>query len=79
MKEIDNQTYQVGAAGILLSPGAGGSDDWGKSVGSKYTYTIELRDTGRYGFVLPARYILKTASEARAAAFAFARVINNVV
>ena len=33
----------------------GGSDDWAKGgAGIKYSYTIELPDTGRYGFILPA-------------------------
>lgn len=33
----------------------------------KYAYTIELRDNGRYGFVLPAKFIEPTANEALAA------------
>jgi len=35
----------------------GGSDDWAKSVGIKYSYTVELADTGNHGFVLPASFI----------------------
>jgi len=35
----------------------GGSDDWAKSIGIKYAYTVELADTGSHGFVLPASYI----------------------
>jgi len=35
----------------------GGSDDWAKSIGIKYAYTVELADTGSYGFVLPASQI----------------------
>ncbi|CAH1961121.1 unnamed protein product [Acanthoscelides obtectus] len=60
--------YTVGPAGSTLYPAAGGSDDWAKGVaGFKYSYTIELRDTGRFGFVLPASYIQPTAEEALAA------------
>nr|CAI5848415.1 unnamed protein product [Callosobruchus analis] len=60
--------YTVGPAGSTLYPASGGSDDWAKGVaGFKYSYTIELRDTGRYGFVLPANYIAPTAKEALAA------------
>ena len=34
----------------------GGSDDWAKGgAGIKYSYTVELPDTGRHGFILPAR------------------------
>ncbi len=35
----------------------GGSDDWAKSIGIKYSYTVELADTGNHGFVLPASFI----------------------
>lgn len=30
----------------------------------KYTFSMELRDTGRHGFLLPARLIIPTAREA---------------
>lgn len=62
---------------ILLS--TGGSDDWAKGAACiKYTYTIELRDGGTYGFILPVRYILPTAREALAAALTMAGEIANV-
>jgi len=32
---------------------AGGSDDFAIDNGVPLSYTIELRDTGRYGFALP--------------------------
>ena len=55
---ISNNTYFVIT---------GGSDDWAKGgAGIKYSYTIELPDTGRYGFVLPASKALKTGREAMA-------------
>lgn len=51
-----------------MYPAAGGSDDWAKgTVGIKYAYTLELRDSGNYGFVLPATYILPCAQETWAA------------
>ena len=31
---------------------------------AQYTFTTELRDTGNYGFVLPANQILPSAVEA---------------
>ena len=43
---------------------SGGSDDWAKGVaGIKYSYTVELRDTGAHGFILPADNIPSTGME----------------
>ena len=37
---------------------SGSSVDWVKSVaGVPFTYTLELRDSGTYGFLLPAEHI----------------------
>ncbi|XP_070517045.1 carboxypeptidase B isoform X2 [Cardiocondyla obscurior] len=72
----DKTSYTVGNSAITLYPAAGGSDDWAKALLKiKYTYTVELRDTGRHGFILPARYIIPTAKEALAAI----QVITDVV
>ncbi|GJQ72416.1 hypothetical protein Trydic_g3495 [Trypoxylus dichotomus] len=68
MREAAGGSYTVGAAANTLYPASGGSDDWAKgSMKIKYTYTIELRDNGRYGFVLPASYIIPAAKEGLAA------------
>lgn len=75
MYELDQQTYQVGSSGTLLYPAAGASDDYAKSIGIKYSYTVELRDTGRHGFVLPASLIEPTAKEARAFAHTIAETL----
>lgn len=57
--------YTVGPAAATLYPAAGGSDDWAKGdLKTKYSYTMELRDTGYYGFVLPASEIIKAAKDA---------------
>lgn len=78
MKAVDNQDYRVGPSAALLYPAAGGSDDWGKSIGIKYSYTIELRDRGRFGFVLPASYIEPTAKEARVFVFTISRAVAQI-
>lgn len=70
--------YQVGSSAILLYPAAGGSDDWGKSIGIKYSYTVELRDTGRYGFILPAELIVPTAKEAREFVLTVSRAVAKI-
>ncbi|CAH0588959.1 unnamed protein product [Chrysodeixis includens] len=63
IRKTGGSQYKVGSSSGLLYPAAGGSDDWAKSLGIKYTYTVELSDTGRYGFVLPASYIEPVARE----------------
>lgn len=42
---------------------SGGSDDWAKSVGIKYSYTVELADTGASGFILPASQIMPVCQD----------------
>ncbi|XP_029458749.1 carboxypeptidase B2 [Rhinatrema bivittatum] len=54
--------YGSGAETIYLAPG--GSDDWAYDLGIKYSFTIELRDRGTYGFLLPQNLIKPTCSEA---------------
>ncbi|XP_053560919.1 carboxypeptidase B2-like [Bombina bombina] len=54
--------YGPGAETIYLAPG--GSDDWAYDFGIKYSFTIELRDRGTYGFLLPTHLIKPTCSEA---------------
>lgn len=47
-----------------LDNAAGGSIDWTyKELGVNYSYALELRDTGKYGFVLPACYIPVSGKE----------------
>jgi hypothetical protein len=54
---------------VLFSLYAGGSDDWAKGgAGIKYSYTVELADTGRHGFVLPAKFARSVSEEATAMA-----------
>ncbi|NXY39724.1 CBPA1 Carboxypeptidase, partial [Pomatorhinus ruficollis] len=43
---------------------AGGTTvDWAYDNGVKYSFTLELRDSGRYGFLLPSSQIIPTATE----------------
>lgn len=63
MSEVNNQRYIVDRD---PKPATGCSDDWARSIGIKYAYTVELRDMGRYGFLLPVNQIIPTAKEAQA-------------
>ncbi|KAB0372871.1 hypothetical protein FD755_015624 [Muntiacus reevesi] len=70
-------THGSGSESLYLAPG--GSDDWIYDLGIKYSFTIELRDKGRYGFLLPERFIRPTCSEALVAVAKIAsHVVRNV-
>ncbi|KAM5255507.1 carboxypeptidase A2 [Ctenodactylus gundi] len=55
--------YKVGPICSVIYQASGGSIDWAYDWGIKYSFAFELRDTGRYGFLLPAAQILPTAEE----------------
>uniref|UniRef100_A0A8C7RBR6 Carboxypeptidase A1 n=1 Tax=Oncorhynchus mykiss TaxID=8022 RepID=A0A8C7RBR6_ONCMY len=56
-------SYRYGSIINTIYQASGGTIDWTYNQGIKYSYTFELRDTGRYGFILPANQILPTAKE----------------
>ncbi|XP_012527601.1 zinc carboxypeptidase [Monomorium pharaonis] len=56
--------YTVGNIAETIYVASGGSMDWVKGTyGTPITYTYELRDTGRYGFLLPPNQIIPTGEE----------------
>jgi len=60
-----------------LYPAAGASDDWYKgALGSRFSFTTELRDTGLHGFVLPKAQIIPSGEEMWAG---FEVVINRLI
>jgi len=77
LRAIHNTAFQVGSVTELLSPGAGGSDDWAYGSGIfEYSYTLEIRDTGRYGFLLPPAQIIPSGEECLEAFKSFALGIS---
>lgn len=76
IRAVSGLEYSVGPAASMLYPAAGGSDDWAKgTMKLKYSYTVEMRDTGRHGFLLPASEIRAAGNEM----IAFMSVIANAV
>ncbi|XP_041263285.1 carboxypeptidase B2 [Onychostruthus taczanowskii] len=67
IKRTTWKTYRPGAGAQTIYLAPGGSDDWAYDLGIKYSFTFELRDTGTYGFLLPAREIKPTCLEALSA------------
>ncbi|XP_037711444.1 zinc carboxypeptidase [Drosophila subpulchrella] len=57
--------YRYGSSAGILYPASGSTIDWAyNEQGVEISYTIEFRDTGRYGFILPPVHIIPNAEEA---------------
>ncbi|XP_031720057.1 carboxypeptidase A4 [Anarrhichthys ocellatus] len=63
LKSFYGTSYKVGSICNIIYQASGGSIDWSYDNGIKYSFAFELRDTGRFGFLLPANQIVPTASE----------------
>ncbi|XP_008301265.1 carboxypeptidase B [Stegastes partitus] len=63
LRSLYGTRYTSGPGATTIYPAAGGSDDWAYDLGVKYSFTFELRDTGRYGFLLPESQIKPTCEE----------------
>jgi len=73
LEKFHDTEYLIGTIPDLLYTSSGSSVDWMKAVGGvKYSYALELRDAGRFGFILPASQIRATGEETWAAIYATA-------
>jgi murein tripeptide amidase MpaA len=71
--------YEYGPIATTIYPAAGSSADWTYGVcGTLYSYGVELRDTGDYGFLLPPNQIVPSGQETYAALKVFAQAVQKV-
>ncbi|KFQ34612.1 Carboxypeptidase A2, partial [Merops nubicus] len=63
LRSLYGTNFKVGSICTTIYQASGGSIDWSYDNGIKYSFAFELRDTGRYGFLLPAKQIIPTAEE----------------
>ncbi|KFP28346.1 Carboxypeptidase A1, partial [Colius striatus] len=63
LSSLYGTSYKYGSIITTIYQASGGSIDWAYNQGIKYSFTFELRDTGRYGFLLPSSQIIPTAQE----------------
>ncbi|PIK36959.1 putative carboxypeptidase B [Apostichopus japonicus] len=79
LKKVAGTDYTVGPTAEVLYEAAGSSNDWGYTsnggLGAKYSYVMELRDTGDYGFVIPDSFINVSGRETYEAVKHFGSVI----
>jgi len=64
IKATSGTVFEYGRIYEIIYPASGSSADWGYDNGKvTYSYGIELRDTGEYGFLLPADQIRPSGEE----------------
>ncbi|KAK3808594.1 MAG: hypothetical protein J3Q66DRAFT_303854 [Benniella sp.] len=74
---VHGKKFSVGQMCDVVYQAAGGSIDWTYAVGKvKYSYGVELRDTGLHGFLLPASEILPSSEETLAGVMYYANFIR---
>ncbi|KAF9374519.1 Carboxypeptidase A4 [Podila verticillata] len=77
LRDVHNKKFVVGRVCSIIQQASGGSIDWTYAEGNvKYSYSIELRDTGRYGFLLPESEILPSSEETMAGVASLASFIH---
>ena len=64
LKSVHGTSFAVGGICKVIYQASGNSVDWVYHEGMvPYTFAIELRDTGRFGFMLPAEQIIPQGEE----------------
>ncbi|KAI8603738.1 hypothetical protein EDD21DRAFT_368218 [Dissophora ornata] len=64
LRDVHGTKFAVGSVCNIIYQASGGSLDWTYAEGGvKYSYAVELRDTGLHGFLLPEEEILPSGEE----------------
>ena len=63
IQEMYGTRFSGGPICQTIYKATGTSTDYMYSLGITYSYGVELRDTGKYGFILPANQIVASGSE----------------
>jgi len=68
LQAVFGTQYQFGPISVTIYPASGSSADYTYGAASVlYSYGVELRDTGDYGFLLPPDQIVPSGQETYAA------------
>ena len=77
LQSVYGTVYGYGTISNTIYPASGSSADYTYGVcGVKYSYGVELRDTGEFGFLLPAKEIIPSGEETYAAFIAMGKYIK---
>jgi len=78
LAELYGTTYQTGDSYSTIYMTTGSSVDFAYgNLDIKYSYTVELRDQGQYGFLLPPNQILPSGKETFAGIVALAQYVQS--
>ncbi|XP_064611668.1 carboxypeptidase B-like [Liolophura sinensis] len=73
---VHGTKYRQGTTALTLYVISGAGMDWAYGVAKiPYAVTVELRDTGKYGFLLPANQIIPSGEETLQGIIAMARYV----
>ncbi|KAM9089946.1 LOW QUALITY PROTEIN: mast cell carboxypeptidase A [Megaptera novaeangliae] len=61
--DVLSTQYERGPTASTIYPTSGSSLDWAYNLGIKHTFAFELRDKGKFGFLLPESQIKSTCKE----------------
>ncbi|KAI7821038.1 hypothetical protein BC939DRAFT_398878 [Gamsiella multidivaricata] len=75
LQAVNGVQFTAGDIYNTIYPASGSSVDYALSVGVGAPFAVELRDTGRYGFSLPASQIVPSGKEVWAA---FTSILDNL-
>ncbi|TVQ32238.1 MAG: hypothetical protein EA376_06200 [Phycisphaeraceae bacterium] len=67
MTDVDDAEHSAGHGGFQLGLASGIMTDWVSHVAKAHAWTLELRDTGETGFLLPPEQIIPAGEETLAA------------
>ncbi|CAL4060397.1 unnamed protein product [Meganyctiphanes norvegica] len=77
IEKVYGTKFKYGPINTIIYPVGGSSVDWVyEKVGIPMSFALELRDLGRYGFLLPSSEIIPTAKETWAGLAALIEAMN---
>jgi murein tripeptide amidase MpaA len=77
LEAVHNTKFTYGSIANVIYVASGSTADWTYEAEKiRYSYALELRDTGRFGFELPANQIIPTAEETYAGLLTMAKEIK---
>mmetsp|Transcript_12760 Transcript_12760/g.25998 ORF Transcript_12760/g.25998 Transcript_12760/m.25998 type:complete len:109 (-) Transcript_12760:38-364(-) len=75
--KVHGTKFEYGAISSTIYPASGSSADWTYGeCGILYSFGAELRDTGKYGFILPEDQILDSGEETLAGVKVLAQAVK---